>query len=753
MKTHLSASRLYGLNLCYSKHYASGSSRLVTVILKFKNCFQIFFCTSNSRALWYSMKSLSDSDEEEFGEYQKKLRERANRSILQLTDVLGDPSSEADSMDAGGGQQSDSIVGEESWHWLQHSDAVNQLRSLLLKQEKEANLHSTAKGKPMSERKSSDDASLPAVQDLVPILHNQSEYIRHLEAEVKFCKEELVGVKQRIRVVVLENEKLHRELKSKAVEDTLKDYTILDAPTDGPEPMGSTPKADRAQRGEQAAAAVAQQLDTNKWQNELAQLKLLYQAQTQALETQVLSLRRELTTSQKETEEVKGRLRRQEAASSSGGGLARVGGLCLQCAQQEAHGSVHAQAVERLTKERDELLGALSSLRATHSEMQQRERSAYQQVKQAVEMAEEASLEKARAQVQCEQVRGELARQRERLERELLAEQERLTLAREGVRKEVRKEKEELAWKVTDLSQKVAELQGQLDWGERERSSLSAQLEEALKKLGSQEEESSKVCADLRLQVTQCQLRREEAERALQEHSTRSSRQLELAAQEAAKLAAELSGCGQRLEAAQRAAGVARAEALGLTERLGRVQHQLHLTRKEKEMAERSRNEEVVVLTSRVEECKRELMQRLCEVEEDHQRSVGELESLLSSQNSLIGRLREECHGLGAQLEEVAESSRVEVDHLSQENQHLQESVEKLRGRCQEMEEQCVQHGRIHQRMKQRLQQLDQHSQASAQQVLELLNRQNQLMQERQALSEEMRSLRVRAPAAARPPT
>lgn len=111
-------------------------------------------------------------------------------------------------------------------------------------------------------------------------------------------QEELVGMKQRIRVVVFENEKLHRELKCKAVEDTLKDYTILDATVicchpaswdsewvcwcgwagltalsllqmDGPEPMGRTPKADRAQHGQQAAAAVAQQLDTNKWQNEL----------------------------------------------------------------------------------------------------------------------------------------------------------------------------------------------------------------------------------------------------------------------------------------------------------------------------------------------------------------------------------------------------------------------------------------------------------------------------------------------------
>lgn len=56
--------------------------------------------------------------------------ERANRSILQLTDVLGDPSCEEESMDKGGGQQTDSIVGEESWHQLQHSDAGPQSRIL-----------------------------------------------------------------------------------------------------------------------------------------------------------------------------------------------------------------------------------------------------------------------------------------------------------------------------------------------------------------------------------------------------------------------------------------------------------------------------------------------------------------------------------------------------------------------------------------------------------------------------------------------
>ena len=42
-----------------------------------------------------------------------------------------------------------------------------------------------------------------------------------------------------------------------------------------------------------------------------------------------------------------------------------------------------------------------------------------------------------------------------------------------------------------------------------------------------------------------------------------------------------------------------------------------------------------------------------------------------------------------------------------------------------------------------RLQQLDQHCQSSAQQVLELLARQNQLTQERHVLNEEMQNLRI----------
>ncbi|KAI5108230.1 serologically defined colon cancer antigen 8-like [Silurus meridionalis] len=607
-----------------------------------------------------------------------------------------------------------------------------------------------------------DDGSVPPIHDLVPIIHNQSEYIQHLEAEVKFCKEELLAMKQRVRVVVVENEKLHEELKAKMVEDTLKEYTLLDGTVNAETSIDkmSLTAAAKPRRD------FIHKTEDKKWEKELEQLKCLYQAQTETLEAQVVSLKKELVSSQTECEEVKERLRHKEVMGSVSGTGQRVGGLCVKCAQHEAvlaetHSNIHVQAIERLTKERDELMMALCSLRASQSEAQQREWAAYHQVKQAVEMAEEANLEKTKAHVHCEHVLAELARQRERLDKELALEQEKIAQARNAARSESKKEKEELAQMVTSLTCRVAELEGLLDRGERERNSLNTQLEEAFKKLTAQEADNSRVCGELRYQLSQAQLKKEEAERELQDSRSKLGRQLELAQREVQKLGEELRGSQQRLEGAQRAEGRARTEAAGLAEGLNRAQRQLHLTRKEKEAVERRCAEDMAALTFQAQRRERELTQTLQQMEAQHERNVADMDALLSLQNGLIGKLKDECHTLCSKMEELTQLNRrvvlifflnskcadlqhtAEVEQLSLEKENLQESIERLRGRCHEMEEQCVQHGRMHQRMKHRLQQLDQHCQSSAQQVLELLSRQNQLVHERQLLTEEMSNLRV----------
>ncbi|XP_049592974.1 serologically defined colon cancer antigen 8 homolog isoform X2 [Syngnathus scovelli] len=655
-----------------------------------------------------------ESDEEEaehLNVYQKQLRQPPNQSLQQLSDALEhlhhddneeeDPVKCEDGDSRSGGTLASTM--EKNWPRWNHkkqSEAVNQLKSLLLKQGREM------------------PAPLSPPKDLVPVTHNPPDYIQHLEAEVQLCKEEQQGLKQRIRVVVVENEKLRAELKATHADASPKDHHTVNETIAGDSYV--------AKHGESYTA----------WKHELEQLKSMHQAQIERLEAQVLSLRRDLSLSQNECRELTGRLRRSEqevAAALRAGGVPRVAGLCLQCAQKEAllactPDNVHVQIVDRLTKERDELLTALSVARSAQQEMQHREWSACLQVKGAVEMAEEAHLHRAEVEVQCQQLSRELARQTTQREHDAQALKDRLAEAREEGRSEGRRQKEELANTVAWLSQRSAELEGHLDRLHGDKRSLTNQLEDAQRQLASVGQENSKVCAELQYQLSNAQLKKEEAERELQDLKSKSSRQLEKSTQEVEKLSSELVGCRQRLEAVQRDGGQWQAEALSLAEQLASAQRQLHLTREASETAARAHEDEMVSAARAWRQREGEMAALLQETETQHLQRASELDKLLSSQNSLIKKLKEECRTLGATLEELTGNRRREVEQLAVVNHHLQDTVKNMRARCSDMEKQCVQHGRVHHTMKNRLQQLDRHCQSSAQQVCELLAKQNHMM-------------------------
>ncbi|XP_061692499.1 serologically defined colon cancer antigen 8 homolog isoform X3 [Syngnathoides biaculeatus] len=633
------------------------------------------------------MKAFESDEEQEdqLGLYQKQLRERANQSLQQLSGVLEqlhhDDEEKQEAVrygDSGGPWTSTTENNQPLWSQKKQSEAVNQLKSLLLKQGKEM------------------PAPLSPSKDLVPVTHNPPDYIQHLEAEVRFCKEEQQGLKQRIRVVVVENEKLRTELQAKHADMSLKDHQTFPNRTVNENVSGDS---HMAKRGDHTAR-----------KHELEQLKVVHQAQIETLEAQVISLRRDLSLSQKDCEELTACMRNAEKEAPSSvrvDCVPRVSGLCLKCAQQEAllagaPANAHVQALDRLTKERDELLAALSAARSARQEFQQREWTACLQVKGAVEMAEEAHLHKAEVEVQCQQLSRELARQTAQRERDAQALKDRIVKAREEGRSEGRRQEEELANTVAWLSQRTSELEGQLDRLHTDKSSLTNQLEGALQQLASAEQDNSKVRAELQYQVNHARLKKEDAERELQDLKSKSSRQLEKSTQEVEKLSSELVGCRQRLEAVQRDGGQWQAEALSLAEQLANAQRQLHLTREDNETAARAHEDKMACAARAWRDREGEMTALLQQMEMQHLQRAGELDRLLSSQTSLIKKLKEECRTLGAALEELTGNRRREVEQLAVVNQHLQDTVKSTRARCLDMEKQCVQHGRVHHTMKNR---------------------------------------------------
>ncbi|XP_033270293.1 serologically defined colon cancer antigen 8 isoform X5 [Orcinus orca] len=640
--------------------------------------------------------------EEILGQYQRSLRERASRSIHQLKCALreGDVTIGEDVMDP---SFSTSVGNEDAgnaWHELQHSHAVNQLKALLCQQATKESEVSPRRRK-LSPLKSSEyeETDMPALHNFVPIISDQSQYIHHLEAEVKFCKEELSGMKNRVQVIVLENERLQQELKSQRQEEAMREQTLLDASGNIQNSWittGEDSRVDEAAKrsfshGNADIIKAASASEAEKWKLELERLKLTYEEKSKILESQLMFLRKDLVEYQKNCEDLKERLKHKEsllAANISN----RVGGLCLKCAQHEAvlsqtHNNVHMQTIERLSKERDDLMSALVSVRSSLTEMQQREVSAYEQVKQAVKMTEEANFEKTKALIQCEQLKNELEKQTERLEKELASQREKRAFEKEMMKREITKERQDMG---------------------------------------------SKVCGEMRYQLNKTKMEKDEAEKEHREYRTKTKRDLEIKDQEIEKLSLELSESKQHLEQEQQKATRAREECLKLTELLGKSEHQLHLTRLEKDSIQQSFSNDAKAQALQAQQREQELTQKIQQMEAQHDKTENEQYSLLTSQNSFLTKLKEECCTLAKKLEQISQKSRSEIAQLSQEKRYTCDKLEKLQRRNDELEEQCVQHGRLHEIMKQRLKQLDKHSQATAQQLVQLLSKQNQLLLERQ---------------------
>uniref|UniRef100_A0A8C3XEB0 Serologically defined colon cancer antigen 8 n=1 Tax=Cyanoderma ruficeps TaxID=181631 RepID=A0A8C3XEB0_9PASS len=361
--------------------------------------------------------------EESLERYQRRLRERASESISQLKHALakGDDgpgfdqssvdegSDNADRASDGCGDRASDSCGNTASQELHQSHAVNQLKILLQHQRRMESEESPSSSKKSFHKPSEAlPADLPAFSDLVPIISDQSQYINHLEAEVKFYKENLCGVKDREQAVLLENEELHQKLKFLTAEYMLREQTLLDAsantqnswPVGGKDGSTHQPVTSSPAHNKDQAFGTAASADKVKWPVELENLKLLYQEKVNILDAQVQSLRKDLSESQKTCKDLEGRLKHQKSLFSARNS-SQVGGLCLNCAQHEAvlaqtHCNVHVQTIERLTRERDDLMDALVSVRQNMKEMQQRESNACKQVEHAVQMAEEANFEKTK---------------------------------------------------------------------------------------------------------------------------------------------------------------------------------------------------------------------------------------------------------------------------------------------------------------------------------------------------------------------
>lgn len=314
---------------------------------------------------------------------------------------------------------------------------------------------------------------------------------------------------------------------------------------------------------------------------------------------------------------------------------------------------------------------------------------------------------------------------------------------RDVVRKECQIEMEELQTRLSELTVTHVNTQSQLDKVTRQKVAMLAELEQCKLQLSTYGADYDKATQSLREEMTQANLERNSAVQEMNKVRIEMDKLNRQREQEQSRLKTELENAHRRLTQAEKELMNTKEECITLTTSMQSLEREAHMSKMAKESIERGRTDEMKTMQFRAQQREEELNMIIEDMENKHAHVVSELEDMLNKQNGLVGKLREECRRQTAQIEQVAEKYRgdlVKSKHLKEE---LSVRLEKAMKRLKDMEAQHVQHGCLHEKMRQRLQQMDDHAQHSAQQILNLLSKQTGLMRDRQLLAKEVEFLRA----------
>ena len=227
---------------------------------------------------------------------------------------------------------------------------------------------------------------------------------------------------------------------------------------------------------------VFQKRELKNIQVEMERLNSLHAAKCNRLEAQLEHTRSEIQKYEQMIEDYKSQLRVHDSIPTRDSGFQPYG---------DGHNSFHVHTINQLSRERDELMDQVTSLKNRVLEMSHREEEAYQQMKKGIELVEQAQLEQTQALVQKEQLAEELNNMKDRFDRGILDTQARLHEERESVRRENKLLVDELNAKLRETLEQNAALSAEHEKLSRDKVGLISELDETKLQLKRFDKESS----------------------------------------------------------------------------------------------------------------------------------------------------------------------------------------------------------------------------------------------------------------------
>ncbi|GFN83959.1 sodium channel and clathrin linker 1 [Plakobranchus ocellatus] len=393
---------------------------------------------------------------------------------------------------------------------------------------------------------------------------------------------------------------------------------------------------------------------------------------------------------------------------------------------------------DELHRENVTLHTRVTELQRRLSDTELRETEAISQVREAVQMVEAAVLEKDQAEIQAKQRNDELEEMRGVVAKVINKAGERTREEVDAVRKQCNEQVNRLTEELHALEMEGAETKSRLERLMREKRSVESELQQIYKD-GMVEGSRAKEA------YQQLNTRAIEAERALNEANMKiDSQKMEIDKltmdykQLEQKMVTEVKQLQDRLASTQAEFETVNEDRITSMNKVNDLNKKILVAQQEKDAAYRKYAKELALVEQDYHVRTRNWEVKLQTTEDSRSQTVSELRRLLTAQQRMSARWKEECTTLTHKFEGKLAESRAEVAHLKHRNEEITSLLRDSQIKTAEVEKMLSDYTKNIQRMEERVREAELQAGDASKQLMRRSIRERQMVSERDSLLAEL---------------
>ncbi|CAH1776933.1 unnamed protein product [Owenia fusiformis] len=384
----------------------------------------------------------------------------------------------------------------------------------------------------------------------------------------------------------------------------------------------------------------------------------------------------------------------------------------------------------------------LTDMQRKCAELEQREQEAVIQLRESIQMTENAILEKDQCIIHEQQQTEEVQRLQQALNNILNEAGIKTRKEVDAVRAQCNKNIGKLMEELENMETEAGEKQAQLERAVREKRAVESELEkiyqeglvQGSKEYGTQDDLTRRMCNAERL--------KEEAMLKLESLQNTLNRKEKNFTQETSQLQSQVTQLRERLTYIQGECESLNDERLKFLSESDELKRSIQTLTKEKSQAERKFNKELSCMEQDLQLKDREFEVRLQSVEDSHRHNVTELRQLLTSQQRMSAKWKEECQSITQKLDAKVTSLRAEIARHKSRNEQLTSMLNEARDKVVQCEQLISEYTRTIRKMEDQVRDNEARALAASQQAARQLGRDRSILNDRKSFQRHLESSR-----------